>query len=253
MLEDDFTYVIRKALKGLNLAPSEAARLAGLLDDEVLSFSRGNFSAETARQLAPVLGLNADALAKHSDYLPRPLLHPGIHRLDLPFGPERTNAWLIQTADLTLLFDTGYEATSCLTALEKMKVEKIDHIFITHIDRDHIGGIRSFFEREIPFTTPELATMAHIGGLSIEVRNLAGHFVPAVGYLIHGLTTAPVFVVGDALFAGSIGGCATPRLYQLALANLKAAITDLTDQTIILPGHGPATTLGEERASNPFL
>jgi glyoxylase-like metal-dependent hydrolase (beta-lactamase superfamily II) len=64
---------------------------------------------------------------------------------------------------------------------------------------------------------------------------------------------APALVTGDALFAGSIGGCATPAIYQQALRTLRAALAPLTDQTLLLPGHGPATTVGEERAGNPFL
>src|SRR5689334_467094 len=109
MLEDDFTYVIRKAFKGLALAPGEAASRAGLPENEVLAFSRGNFSADTARRLAPVLGLNPRALAKHDRYLPKPPTLSNIQRLDLPFDGERVNAWLVRAGDATILFDTGYE------------------------------------------------------------------------------------------------------------------------------------------------
>ena len=68
MLEDDFTWVIRKAFKGLALAPGEAASRAGLSEQVALAFSRGNFSADTARRIAPVLGLNPEALANHPHY-----------------------------------------------------------------------------------------------------------------------------------------------------------------------------------------
>ena len=61
MLEDDFSWVIRKAFKGLALAPGEAASRAGLPENAVLALSRGKFSSDTARRLAPVLGLNPDA------------------------------------------------------------------------------------------------------------------------------------------------------------------------------------------------
>ena len=89
MLEDDYTYVIRKAFKGLALAPGEAALRAGLPENEVLAFSRGRFLADTARRLAPVLGLNPVALANHFDYLPEQLAIPQIHRIDLSFDQER--------------------------------------------------------------------------------------------------------------------------------------------------------------------
>ena len=90
------------------------------------------------------------------------------------------------------------------------------------------------------------------GPLILRACDLSGHFTPALGLHIEGLQ-APVLVTGDALFAGSIGGCATPAIYQQALRNLRAALAPLPDQTVILPGHGPATTLGEERGGNPFI
>lgn len=70
MLEDDFTYVLRKALARAGLAPSEAAARAGLPETQVMSFLRGIFHEEAARKLAAVLGLNAEAFSRHADYQP---------------------------------------------------------------------------------------------------------------------------------------------------------------------------------------
>lgn len=260
MLEDDFTYVIRKAFKGLALAPGEAALRAGLSENEVLSFSRGNFSAATARRLAPVLGLNPDALARHDRYLPANLTDPNIHRLDLPFDGEQVNAWLVRSGDTAILFDTGYEPTSCTGALDALSVSSLDGIFITHAHHDHIGGIPSFIARgnvlhgcAIEHARPmQPGDAIRCGPLTIRACDLSGHANPALGFHIDGLAQ-PVLVTGDALFAGSIGGCGTPELYQHALRRLKEVLTPLPDSTILLPGHGPATTLGEERVSNPFL
>lgn len=260
MLEDDYTYVIRKAFKGLALAPGEAALRAGLPENEVLSFSRGNFSADTARRLAPVLGLKPEALAKHDRYLPRPLALPDIHRLDLPFSGERVNAWLVQSGDTRILFDTGYEPTSCITALDALGAPALDHIFITHAHQDHIGGIPSFIARKNVLHGSHIENARpmhpgdaiHCGPLTIRACDLSGHANPALGFHIDGLAQ-PILVTGDALFAGSIGGCGTPTLYQHALRRLKEVLAPLPDSIILLPGHGPATTLGEERANNPFL
>jgi glyoxylase-like metal-dependent hydrolase (beta-lactamase superfamily II) len=86
----------------------------------------------------------------------------------------------------------------------------------------------------------------------VRACELSGHYTPALGFHIEGLSR-PVLVTGDALFAGSIGGCGTPEIYQLALRTLRATLAALPDETVLLPGHGSATTLGEERVSNPFL
>ena len=257
VLEDDFTYVIRKAFKGLALSPSEAAVRAGLAEGEVLAFSRGEFSAAIAQQLAPVLGLNPQALARHARYLPEPLAQEGIARLDLPFEHERVNAWLIHYGETVILFDTGYNPGSCAAALASITPE---FIFITHHHVDHIGGIPDFLVRGVIPHGPSIADATPMqpgatlvaGALTIRACDLSGHAMPALGYFIEGFPQ-PILVTGDALFAGSMGGCTTPQVYQHALAQLREILAPLPDATILLPGHGPATTLGEERVSNPFL
>jgi glyoxylase-like metal-dependent hydrolase (beta-lactamase superfamily II) len=260
MLEDDFTYVLRKALAGHGFSPADAAAQAGIAEHAVLAFLRGSFNPETARRLAPVLGLNPAAFSAHATYDPQPPALAEITRLELPFGADHVNAWLVAAGPEIILFDAGHDGADLVARLQKLHGRLPDRAFITHGHRDHIGGLGLLLSAGIPVHAAGLAgTIAMhqgdrvcCGPLVVTAHDLAGHANPALGYHISGLTT-PVLVTGDALFAGSIGGCATPALYQLALRNLRHSLATLPDATALLPGHGPATTLAQERRSNPFL
>jgi len=260
MLEDDFTYVLRKALVGQGISSAEAARRAGLAESDVSAFLGGTFSSRTARKIALVLGLREDALAAHDTYQPRPVTLAGVHRLDLPMGGEQVNAWLLRKDETLILFDAGYKTSDLTEVLDSVCGRLPDRVFITHAHRDHIGALSYLLRAGVPVhaagiadTIPMLpGDTVQCGPLAVRACDLSGHAVPALGFHVEGLTL-PVLVTGDALFAGSIGGCRTPDLYRLALRRLGEVLGPLSDATIILPGHGPATTLGEERAANPFL
>lgn len=259
-LEDDFTYVLHKALGGHELTPAQAASRAGLPETAVLDFLDGTFSPETARELAPVLGLNAEAFARHAAYLPEPLDLPEIERLDLPFGGERVNAWLVRSGDVIVLFDAGYKTSDLTKALDALCGRLPDRVFITHAHRDHVGAVTHFLQAGVPVHSADLpgtipmkpGEMVICGPLSIRACDLSGHAAPSLGFDVDGLAE-PVLVTGDALFAGSMGGCGSAASYRHALGRLRDVLGELPDATVLLPGHGPATTLGEERAANPFL
>lgn len=117
---------------------------------------------------------------------------------------------------------------------------------------------------QLPYSEPEdVAPLpdggsVELAGLSITVDHAPGH---TPGSVLFRLAGAPdgwegesVCLAGDVLFAGSIGRTDLPggSMPQM-LASLRDRILPLADDTVVLPGHGPATTIGRERATNPYL
>jgi glyoxylase-like metal-dependent hydrolase (beta-lactamase superfamily II) len=92
-----------------------------------------------------------------------------------------------------------------------------------------------------------------LAGLEITVDHAPGHTQGSVLFRLPG-DEAPLCLSGDVLFAGSIGRTDLPGGdTDMMFASLRDRILPLADETVVLPGHGPATTIGRERASNPYL
>jgi hydroxyacylglutathione hydrolase len=254
MLYDSTADVIRKALRGLGMAPSEAAATAGLPERDVIAASRGPVPPETLRALAPALRLSPDALAGLPDYEPLVCSLEGIRRLELPFDNETVNAWLLDnSAGGHLLVDAGDGPNDIRNALERLGISSVD-VLITHEHGDHAGGLRGLGDMARGPGSARLKPGDRIrsGKLEVRVIDLPGHCPGAVGYVIEGLGT-PVCATGDALFAGSIGGCAPGEPYRQALAALGSEVMTLAPGTILLPGHGPPSSVASESKSNAFL
>lgn len=98
-----------------------------------------------------------------------------------------------------------------------------------------------------------------LAGLHLQVDLAPGHTPGSVvfrtpGSEVGGEAAAPVLLSGDVLFAGSIGRCDLPGgSWEAMQRSLADVILPLPDDTVVLPGHGPATTIERERATNPYL
>lgn len=260
MLEDDFTDVVRKAMTGQGLGPAAVAERCGLDEGVLEALLAGKFAEGDLRRIAPVLGLDAAALASLPGYRPAPLHVEGVRRLCLPFGSGGVNAWWVAAGESALLFDAGCDAADVASAFVSNPLPQPWRVFITHGHRDHVGGVGWLAGQGIPVHGAAIDGAIPIqpgdsfrcGPLRVTACDLSGHCSPALGYHVAGLEQ-PLLVAGDAIFAGSIGGCRSVEAYRHALARLNDVLSTLPDATVILPGHGPATTLGEERCANPFL
>jgi len=250
-LEDELPYVWRKAMRGKSLNVEGLAQRCGVENSAIEDFLAGHGNAALLDPIAAILQLNATAIRGLSQYRPQvPHIH-AVTRLQLPFEDETVNAWLIREEDHTLLFDTGFERDSVLQLIQPLGIAEM-HLFLTHDHRDHVGGIASLRALTKKQQALSYGQELRLGALHIRCIDLSGHCIPTYGYIITGLTRT-LCVVGDALFAGSIGGCADAFTYQMALRNLQHHVMTLPDDTILLPGHGPATTVGQEKRHNPFF
>ncbi|WP_433791111.1 MBL fold metallo-hydrolase [Actinoplanes sp. CA-252034] len=126
------------------------------------------------------------------------------------------------------------------------------------------ADLTSMFGGRLPYTEPDdVAELADgmvltIAGIEVTVDHAPGHTGGSVLFRLPGAGSSwdaeELCLSGDVLFAGSIGrtdlpGGSTPTM----MASLRDKVLPLADDTVVLPGHGPATTIGRERASNPYL
>jgi glyoxylase-like metal-dependent hydrolase (beta-lactamase superfamily II) len=119
---------------------------------------------------------------------------------------------------------------------------------------------RAFFGGKLAMREPAEVRPLHdeavldLAGLSIVVDHTPGHTRGSVTFRCDTEEGGRLLFAGDTLFAGSIGRTDLPGgdVRQMA-QSLRTKILTLDDETVVLPGHGPTTTIGRERASNPFL
>ena len=264
-LEDNFTDVIGKAMRGLNLADSVVAERAHLDVKMVQSVRSGEVDEVALQAIAPVLGLHGGALAAMARmyWTPGIVQVDGLAQFNTVFEDMTVNAYLVwdpATRDAAL-FDTGSDASDALQFAEDNGL-RIGSILLTHTHGDHIFDLDRVREktRAAAFVGDreplkgaesfEPGRTFQIGSLRVETRLTWGHSKGGITYVVAGLAR-PVAVVGDAVFASSMGGGGIS--YADALRTNRAEILTLSDETVLCPGHGPMTTVGEEKAHNPFF
>jgi glyoxylase-like metal-dependent hydrolase (beta-lactamase superfamily II) len=264
-LEDTFTDVLGKAQRGLKLSDDQLAARAGISIAELAASKEGAFSEPVLRRLAPALGLGTAsllALAKKA-WRPAPVGSvPGLAAFNTPYEDMTVNCYLVwdPASRKAAAFDTGATAEPMLLRARAHGLA-IEIIFLTHTHRDHIADLARLRQEtsapvyvgrdeNFPGGEPiEAGRTFRLGALSIEARQTAGHAAGGISYVATGLSR-PVAVVGDALFASSMGGGMVS--YEQALRTNRENLFTLPDETIVCPGHGPLTTIGEEKQHNPF-
>jgi glyoxylase-like metal-dependent hydrolase (beta-lactamase superfamily II) len=194
-------------------------------------------------------------------------------------GPARSNCYVVRAergAPEAAIVDPGDDPTDLRLELARMGAT-VGGILVTHTDFDHIGGVAALAggtgaEVWAPVDEAEalrtgtarggLTVAAHdpahtvsggdeitVAGIPFEVVDVPGHTHGHIAFHHEG-----ELFVGDLLFAGSVGRVDVPGGdWETLLASIRSLFDRFPEETIVYPGHGPATTLGRELRSNPFL
>lgn len=268
-IEDNFDDVINKTQRGLQINDEDLAARADISVDDLTAVKGGKALYGVIRRVARHLNLGPDALevlAKKAWYPEQPNFPRGFAMYNTVFEDMTVNAYLIwdPRTKQAAAFDTGAD---CSAMIDTIKHEGLDlrYIFITHTHDDHIADLAKLAaaapKAEIwagelePVDFPGAQTFKenahfHIGEIAIKTLFTWGHSPGMTTFFVTGLSW-PLAIVGDSIFSCSMGG--SPTHFADQLRNNKEKIIPLPKDTVIAPGHGPLTTLAQEKTHNPFF
>ena len=271
-LEDHIGDIVRKACAMNGISSATAAAAAEVPESEFIAFGQTGQSATK---------INFSALAKLTGLNPAKL--EAIARGWLPAAKDLSawrelrvittkkdelivNCYLVwdEVQREAALFDTGVDAQPVLDIIAAEGLQ-LRHVFITHSHWDHVEALpklRAAFpkvkihsgSKNAPVDQRNKnAEIIHLGGLRITHRETPGHAEDGTTYLISNWpqSAPPVALVGDAIFAGSMGN--GNGQWELAKQKVREQILSLPAETLLCPGHGPLTTVTEEKEHNPFF
>jgi len=265
-LEDNFSDIIAKAQHGLRISDTELAEKARVSSQKIRKLRDGEFDELALLRVAPVLGLAGRALCE----LARDEWHPkkidqreGLAQFHTQYHGMGVNAYLVwdPATRAAAAFDTGADCSEMVRIAKREKLN-LKLILLTHAHSDHVADLPRLREEtgaqvfapareSVPGAESiDEGKRFRLGNLEIDTRLTWGHSPGGMTYVVTGLAR-PIAIVGDSLFAGSMGG--GNASYDDALRNNLEKVLTLPDETIICPGHGPMTTVGEEKEHNPFF
>ncbi len=269
-IEDFFEDILVKSMRGLAFSSSQLSKKTGVSESLIQQFLQGQFSDQDEnplRTLASALGLDPGALvvSAKKQWQPQNVELEGLQQFNTPWHDMLVNAFLVwdPQTQIAAAFDTGTDASAILAAVDARQLN-LKSIFITHTHGDHIADLDTLQQGCHPNTSTycnrlepqagsalfDEGTSFAIGNLSIHTFTTSGHSIGGTTYFIEGLAR-PIAIVGDAMFAGSMGGGQIS--FADALQNNRQKILTLPDNTILCPGHGPISSIAEEKQHNPFF
>ena len=274
-LEDDFSDIIKKARTGQQRSLADVSRSSGLAEAEIRDLERGHTPKrdEHIVALADALGLRTEPLRRIAGrtWAPEPMPpFDGLETVVGSIGGYEVKGYVLRDAGEAVMIDTGYNPAAMLDLLARCNV-RLKAICLTHGHADHAEGIRDVLQQwpvpvylgrddrnlldwSPPATVlkdPEDGASIQVGALTLSFMATPGHTPGGICYRVE-TPTRRVCFVGDTLFAGSIGRSNPANLYAAHLESVRQRVLKLNHDTLLFPGHGPATTVREEVVHNPF-
>lgn len=268
-LEDNFDDVINKAQRGLQISDEDLAKRAEVSAADLAAVKQGKPIDAVIRRVARHLRLSPDALEAlaHKRWYPtQPDFPRGFAAFNTRFEDMTVNSYLVwdPRERVAAAFDTG---ATCEAMLDVIAAERLrlQYLFLTHTHEDHVAdiarlteatpGVEVWSHEREPADHPGARTFTenahfHLGELAIKTLLTSGHSPGQTTYFVTGLSW-PLAIVGDSLFASSMGG--SPTAYLEQHRNCVQKILTLPRDTVLAPGHGPLTTLAQEKQHNPFF
>ena len=259
-LEDNFNDVINKAQRGLKISDADLAQLAEVSAADLAAIKGGQPLDAVIRRVARHLKLSPDALEAltHKRWYPQlPNFPKGFAMFNTPHEDMTVNSYLIWDARerLAAAFDTGATSEAVLDLIRAEGLT-LRYIFITHTHDDHIADLaRLAGETKAEVWASELEPVSHpgaktfkenahfhVGSLAIKTLFTFGHSPGMTTFFVTGLSW-PLAVVGDSVFASSMGG--SPTHFADQFRNNREKILTLPRDTVLACGHGPLTTLSQ--------
>ncbi|RKU29240.1 hydrolase [Candidatus Poribacteria bacterium] len=272
-LEDEFGDIIGKARRGQNMSQGEVAQASEITESDLSRMEKYTLKPTESQvyKLAEVLNLDGKKLlaiaTEQWEPSPQELLPENapldVVTISAPVGGWPVNAYLLvcNATGEAAIIDTAAHPEVILEILDIHKVNPTT-ILLTHSHGDHTNGLpelqcatdcQTYIHKNEPKpeTYTELKELEHsdvisIGQLMVTVADTPGHTSGGCSFV-----TQSAAFVGDAIFAGSVGG---PNIsYEDEINSVRDNILSLPDDVRLFPGHGPPTTVGEEKLHNPFF
>jgi glyoxylase-like metal-dependent hydrolase (beta-lactamase superfamily II) len=271
-LEDDPSDLLRKASRGARIDPAELAHRTGIDASAIQAWLKGDGvpTEDQARAVAVVLRLDpgkfADAAARR--WYPGAEIPPDVRHH--PHDPHPSNGYLffLQDGKTAALIDPAGIPKTLLDAVNDGPYA-LRYILVTHKHADHCDATadvaRAFPDAQIVMHRADAHAIGPLAskalpvtdgdelpfgdGASIRMLHTPGHTDGSSCFLFRSTLFS-----GDTLFAGSVGGIfADVATYDDLLASVRFKLFTLGDETVVMPGHGPPTTIAQEKAHNPFF